>query len=116
MTTDIKLTSTNIADAYNTAMRYPKATPLQFSGAQAFVEIHGNAVWADFCDSMPTDEVLRVSDVAAKLSTLADYALPARYLRAVLQAVLADYNERPDDYEHKPPFTRVGKRMAKIIL
>ena len=112
----MKQASDNIVAAYNTAMRYPKATPLQFSGAPAFVEFNGNAVWTDLCDSMPTNEVLRVSDVAAKLTTLTAYARPERYLRAVLHAILADYNERPDDYEQKPPFTLVGKRMAKIIL
>lgn len=108
--------SSNIAAAYSTKMRHPDATPLQFSGAKAFVETHGAAVWSDLCDSFLTDEVLRVSDVACKLTTLADYAKPERYLRAVLHAVRADYNERQDDYEYKPPFTIVGKRLDKIIL
>ena len=101
---------------YQTKMRYPTATPTQFGGAKAFVETYGNAVWADLCDSMPTGEVIRVCDAAAALNTLSGYVQPERYLRAVLKAILTDYDERPDAYEHQPPFTVLGRTMAKIIL
>ena len=106
---------THLSD-YQSKMRYPDKVPKQFSGDKAFVETYGNAVWADFCDSMPTGKVIRVSDAAAALETLSGYAQPERYPRAVLKAIQADYKERPDDYEHKPPFTVLGRTMAKIIL
>ena len=101
---------------YESKMRYPDKVPNQFSGAKAFVETYGNAVWADLCDSMPTGEVIRVCDAAAALNKLSGYVQPERYLRAVLKAILADYKERPDDYDHQPPFTVLGRTMAKIIL
>lgn len=101
---------------YSVRMRYPDATPMQFSGAKAFVETHGSAVWIDLCDTFPTGEPIRLIDAAAKLTTLANYVGPERYLRAVLKAVITDYHERMDDYEHKPPFTVIGTRMARIIL
>ena len=101
---------------YSVRMRYPDATPMQFSGAKAFVGTHGNAVWIDLCDSFPTGEPIRLIDAATKLTTLSTYSHPVRYLRAVLYAILTDYHERQDDYEHKPPFTVIGSRLARIIL
>ena len=101
---------------YGIRMRYPDATPMQFSGAKAFVETHGNAVWIDLCDTFPTGEPIRLIDAAAKLSTLSAYTNPVRHLRAVLHAIITDYHERKDDYEHTPPFTVIGTQMVRIIL
>lgn len=97
-------------------MRYPAATPMAFSGAKAFVEQHGNRVWEDLCDSMPTGEVLHINETAAELKSIKHYAQPDRYLRAVLSAIRTDYEERQDAYEHNPPFAIVGNTMKRIIL
>ena len=95
----------------NQQMRYPAGTPSAFSGAKRFVEENGVAVWCELCDSVMPDEWFSVSDVAVKLECLRLYRNPARYLRAVLKAIMADYAERPDEYEKGPPVKLQGKRM-----
>ena len=102
--------------AYTTKMRYPESTPMQFSGAKEFVETHGNAVWAEFCDEFHTNVLINTTSAAGKLESLKGYAKPERYLKAVLKAIEADYNERPAEYEGRKPFTIVGKTMKLIIL
>lgn len=98
------------------AMRYPASTPTQFSGAKSFVEANGNAIWCELTDTYNIGQPIPVADAARKLETLNGYANPARYLRAVLKAIQADYFERPDEYENIQPFMVIGKTMAKIIL
>ncbi len=97
-------------------MHYPQATPKVFGGAQIFVEQYGNAVWCELCDTYPTGVKIVINDAATKLETIKHYNKPERYLRAVLKAIQTDYEERPDDYEHKPPFTVPGNTMSRIIL
>jgi hypothetical protein len=84
-------------------MRYPKSTPLQFSNAQKFVEQYGDDVWEELCDTNRCDEILTVTQVAANLQTLAHLRSPTQYLRAVLKAIIDDFNERPEDYDGKCP-------------
>jgi hypothetical protein len=97
-------------------MHYPEATPKVFGGAQAFVEQYGNAVWCELCDTYPTGVSILVNDAATKLETIKHYNQPDRYLRAVLKAIQTDYEERPDAYEQKPPFTIPGNTMSRIVL
>jgi hypothetical protein len=97
-------------------MRFPASTPIVFSSAKAFVELHGNAVWIELCDNCHMEIPLPIKQVAAILPTIAHYANPARYLKAVLFAIKADYQERPDEYEHNPPFIVIGNQMKQIIL
>jgi len=92
-------------------MRYPATTPMLFSGAQRFVEEHGVTVWSELCDAVMPDEWFNVTETARKLDCLRQYQLPERYLRAVLKAIVADYTERPDAYEHQPPIKLRGMRM-----
>ena len=98
------------------AMRYPVSTPITFSGAQRFVEQHGIDVWSELCDTVMPDEWFNIRTTAMRLDCISHYAKPERYLQAVLKAVIADYAERPDDYEHRPPVHVRGQRMidAKI--
>ena len=93
------------------AMRYPASTPTAFSGAQRFVEQRGIDVWSELCDTVMPDQFFNVSEVASRLDSLSGYQMPERYLRAVLKAVMADYADRPDDYEHHPPVRLRGRRM-----
>lgn len=94
-------------------MIYPPSTPTVFSGAKAFVEQHGNDVWCDLCETVETDEWFNVKAVAQQLTSLQHYRRPERYLQAVLKAVMADYQERPDAYEHRPPVQINGLRMVE---
>ena len=91
---------------------YPDNTPTQFSGAKSFVEQHGNEVWIDLCDSVPVGKWFNVRDTAGELESLKMYIKPERYLRAVLKALICDYNNRVDDYEHRPPVEARGSRMG----
>ncbi len=99
-----------------TRMRYPQTTPTVFGGAKAFVEQHGVTVWCELCDTVMTDRWFNVKTTARQLDCLKPYKTPERYLRAVLKAVIADYEERPDAYEHRPPVQLNGLRMneAKV--
>ncbi len=101
----------DIADSVCARMRYPASTPMLFSGAQRFVEQHGVAVWSELCDTVMPEEWFNVTETARKLDCLRQYQLPERYLRAVLKAIMADYAERPDAYEHRPPIKLRGTRM-----
>ncbi len=97
-------------------MRYPASTPLAFTGAPTFVTNFGNEVWFELCDTVPTDEYFNVTDVAKKLNSLKLHRQPERHLRAVLAAIIADYNERPDDYEFKCPIKLRGQRMDYVAI
>lgn len=99
-------------------MRYPASTPLQFSGAQAFVEQHGDRVWSEICDTYPTGKLIYISQIAADLECLKHYkSHRSRYVRAVLKAIQADIKERPEAYADMPlPFTTEGKNLHYIIL
>ena len=97
-------------------MRYPASTPTVFSGAKRFVEENGGAVWCELCDTVMPDEWFRVTDVAVKLESLRLYRNPERYLRAVLKAAIADYAERPDEYEKGPPVKLRGRRLDIISV
>ena len=99
-----------------TRMRYPQTTPTVFSGAKAFVEQHGVTVWCELCDTVMPDRWFNVTTTARQLDCLRHYSKPERYLQAVLKAVIADYAERPDAYEHRPPVQLHGLRMneAKV--
>ena len=92
-------------------LRYPDSTPTVFAGAKRFVESHGMRVWCELCDEVPAGEWFRVSDVASRLPSLQGYREPERYLRAVLKAVLADFDERPDAYEGRAPVQVRGRRL-----
>lgn len=96
-----------------TRMTYPQTTPTVFSGAKAFVEQHGMNVWCDLCDTVMPDEWFNVTATARQLDCIMRYAKPERYLQAVLKAVIADYCERPDAYEHRPPVQVHGLRMTE---
>ena len=97
-------------------MRYPASTPMLFSGAQRFVEQHGVTVWSELCDTVMPDEMFNVTETARRLDCLRQYRDPERYLRAVLKAVMADYAERPDEYEKGPPVKLQGKRMDVVSV
>jgi hypothetical protein len=105
------------ADAYRAridplpTLRYPDRTPMVFAGAKRFVESRGMQVWCELCDEVLPGEWFRVSDVANKLPSLQGYRQPERYLRAVLKAVMADFDERPDAYEGQSPVTVRGHRL-----
>ena len=92
-------------------MRYPVRTPTVFSGAKRFVEENGVAVWCDLCDTVMPGEWFAVAEVAVKLESLRLYRNPERYLRAVLKAAIADYAERPDEYEFGAPVKLRGRRL-----
>ena len=94
-------------------MRYPETTPTVFSGAKAFVEQHGATVWCELCDSVTPGEWFHVQTMARQLDCLRQYSKPERYLQAVLKAVIADYQERPEAYEHHPPVQLKGLRMTE---
>lgn len=96
-----------------TRMRYPQATPTAFSGAKAFVEQHGVTVWCELCDTVMPDRWFNVTTTARQLDCLKHYCKPERYLQAVLKAVIADFEERPDAYEHRPPVQIHGLRMTE---
>ena len=97
-------------------MIYPDTTPTVFSGARRFVEDHGHDVWCELCDTVTPDQWFHVKTTAKQLDCLKQYSKPERYLQAVLKAVIADYAERPDAYEHRPPVQLHGLRMneAKV--
>ena len=97
-------------------MRYPEGTPTGFSGAKRLVEENGSAIWCELCDTVMPGEWFDVTAVAAKLESLRLYRNPHRYLRAVLKAVLADYAERPDEYEKVPPVKLQGRRMDVVSV
>ncbi len=101
----------DITDSARHKMRYPASTPMLFSGAQRFVEQHGVAVWSELCDTVMPEEWFNVTETARRLDCLRQYRGPERYLRAVLKAIMADYAERPDAYEHRPPIKLRGTRM-----
>ena len=96
-----------------TKMIYPPTTPTVFSGAKSFVEQHGTNVWCELCDTVMPDEWFNVKATAQQLACLEHYSKPERYLQAVLKAVIADYHERPDAYEHRPPVQVHGLRMTE---
>jgi len=96
-----------------TRMRYPQTTASVFTGAKAFVEQHGVAVWCELCDTVTPDQWFNVKAIAQQLDCIKRYRTPERYLRAVLKAVIADYEERPDAYEHRPPVQLNGLRMIE---
>lgn len=96
-----------------TRMRYPQTTPTVFSGAKAFVEQHGVTVWCELCDTVTPDQWFHVKSTARQLDCLKHYCKPERYLQAVLKAVIADFEERPDAYEHRPPVQLHGLRMTE---
>ena len=96
-----------------TRMRYPQSTPSVFTGAKAFVEQHGVTVWCELCDAVTPDQWFNVKATAQQLDCIKRYRTPERYLRAVLKAVIADYEERPDAYEHRPPVQLHGLRMIE---
>jgi len=96
-----------------TRMRYPQTTPTVFSGAKAFVEQHGVTVWCELCDTVPPDQWFHVKTAARRLDCLKHYSKPERYLQAVLKAVIADFVERPEAYEHRPPVQLHGLRMTE---
>lgn len=96
-----------------TRMRYPQTTPTVFSGAKAFVEQHGVPVSCELCDTVTPDQWFQVTSTAKQLDCLRHYRKPERYLQAVLKAVIADYAERPDAYEHRPPVQLHGLRMTE---
>ncbi|QKS28223.1 MAG: hypothetical protein HT579_04305 [Candidatus Accumulibacter similis] len=96
-----------------TRMRYPQATPTVFSGAKAFVEQHGVTVWCELCDTVTPDQWFHVTATARQLDCLRRYSKPERYLQAVLKAVIADFEERPDAYECRPPVQLKGLRMTE---
>ena len=99
-----------------TKMVYPQTTPTVFSGAKAFVEQHGVTVWCELCDTVTPGEWFNVKSTAGQLECIKHYRKPERYLQAVLKAVIADYEARPDAYEGCPPVQRRGLRMidAKV--
>lgn len=96
-----------------TKMTYPQTTPTVFSGAKAFVEQHGMNVWCELCDTVMPDEWFNIKATARRLDCIKHYTKPERYLQAVLKAVIADYHERPDAYEHRPPVQVHGLRMTE---
>jgi hypothetical protein len=59
------------------------------------------------------DEWFNIKITAGQLDCIKHYAKPECYLQAVLKAVMADYAERPDDYEHRPPVQVLGMRMIE---
>lgn len=97
-------------------MHYPSATPMVFSGARRFVEQRGVEVWSELCDTVMPDEWFNIKTTASQMDCIRHYAKPERYLQAVLKAVMADYAERPDDYEHRPPVQIRGMRMIEAKL
>ena len=97
-------------------MRYPDSTPTVFTGAKQFVETQGIAVWIDLCDTVMPDEWFNVTDVAGQLETLRGYQRPERYLRAVLKAVLADYQEFPENYDGHVPVRLRGRNLDVISI
>ena len=101
----------DITDTRRPKMRYPARTPMLFSGGQRFVEQHGIEVWSELCDTVMPDQWFNVTETAHRLDCLRQYQGPARYLRAVLKAIMTDYAERPDAYGHRPPVKLRGKRM-----
>lgn len=94
-------------------MIYPDTTPTVFSGARKFVEDHGHDVWCELCDTVTPDQWFHVKSTARQLDCLRQYSKPERYLQAVLKAVIADFEERPDAYEHRPPVQLHGLRMTE---
>ncbi len=96
-----------------TQMPYPQTTPTVFSGAKAFVEQHGVTVWCELCDTVTPDQWFHVKTTARQLHCLKRYRKPERYLQAVLKAVIADFEERPDVYESRPPVQIKGLRMTE---
>ena len=92
-------------------LRYPDSTPMVFAGAKRFVESHGMQVWCELCNEVLPGEWFRVSDVASQLASLQGYRHPERYLRAVLKAVITDFEQRPDAYEGRAPVTVRGRRL-----
>jgi hypothetical protein len=94
-------------------MRYPDSTPTVFSGARRFVEQHGITVWSELCDTVMPDGLFNVTEVAGKLECLRSYRQPERYLRAVLQATLADFAERPLAFDGNPPVS-VAPRCLQL--
>ena len=99
-----------------TRMRYPQTTPTVFGGARKFVEAHGATVWGELCDTVKSDQWFDVSATAQQLEVLKPYRTPERYLRAVLKAVIADYEERPNAYENRPPVQLHGRSMIKAKI
>lgn len=97
-------------------MRYPDRTPLSFSAARTFVQRHGFEVWSALCDTVPADEWFDVTAAARQLGCRAHYQNPGKYLRVVLKAIIADYAERPDDYENRPPVVIRGNRMIEARI
>ena len=89
--------------AQETKMRYPDGTPYIFEHVRTFVEQHGHKVWSELCDAMPADTWFSVGAAAGQLPSLAGQDDPEHCLKAVLCAILADYTDRPDDYEHQSP-------------
>jgi hypothetical protein len=94
-------------------MLYPDSTPLAFSGARTFVEQNGVQVWSELCDTVMPDEWFYVTAIARNLDCLRQYRNPERYLRAVLKAIFADFAERPDAYDHRPPVHTRGTRLIE---
>jgi|PlaIllAssembly_1097288.scaffolds.fasta_scaffold148991_2 hypothetical protein len=99
-----------------TTMRYPDNTPMVFAGAKRFVESHGMQVWCELCDEVLPGEWFQVSGVASKLPSLQGYRQPERYLRAILKAVLADFDQRPDAYEGQAPVKVRGRRLDVAMV
>ena len=96
-----------------TQMPYPQTTPTVFTNAKSFVEKHGTKVWCELCDTVMPDEWFNIKSTSQKLDCIRHYTKPERYLQAVLKAVIADYHERPDAYEHRPPVQVRGLHMTE---
>ena len=94
-------------------MRYPSNTPMTFSGARVFVEQNGVNVWCELCDTVMLGKRFHVTATARSLECLKRYRKPEQYLRAVLKAVVANYAERPEAYEHRAPVQTRGARMIE---
>jgi hypothetical protein len=97
----------------SSAMLYPDSTPTCFSSAKSFVENHGDAVWCELCDTVRVDAPFSVRETAKVLRSLKGYKRPDRYLRAVLKAAIADFLERPREYEGRCPVRFSGKNMVR---
>lgn len=97
-------------------MRYPTSTPTTYTSAKSFVEKHGTQVWCELCDTVLPDEPFRPCEVAGKLPSLTAYKRPVTQLLAVLHAVQADFEERPEAYTERPIIRRYTKNFSLISI
>lgn len=103
-------------DFQEPSLRYPDSTPTVFTGAKSFVEAHGMEVWCELCDTVMPGEWFNVTDIAGQLESLRSYRKPERYLRAVLKAILADYQEFPGNYDGYVPVRLRGRNLDVISI